>query len=390
MHETTDRQHVVFALTSHGFGHAARSLRVAGELLSRHPSLDLTIATRVPRWFVESRLPRPVKFREVCYEPGAAQINCFEVDVEGTRAAYDEFFRDRPSRLEDERRFLAETSPVGVVCDIPAVPIRAATELGIPVVGVSNFTWDWILEPILPREHIEALREDYRLGDLYLSLPFGPGTSPFRETEHVPLIAPGVARDRCEVLESIGLSDESDRPIVLVTIGGWGAAEWSPICVGGCEGYQFVLVGDLPVETHAPTVRLPDGLTDGLEVADLVAAVDLVLTKPGYGMASECVRHRTPMLGIERRDFREEGELLRGLRDAGPFETISLEDFFGGFWDRPLRELAANRSSWRETPLDGTREVARRLGEFFELNGERRESRNGSAATLDVGKGENR
>jgi len=376
MERDSERRHIAFSFTSHGFGHLSRTLRVLDAFLELHPCVDVTVSCRAPRWLLDRHLRREVRVRDVDFEPGTVQKNCFEVDVDATRSAYARFAAERAQRLEREERFFRGEDVTGLVVDIPALPVRAASELGIPSVGVANFTWDWILEPVLDAAAVAQIRADYASGDLLLSLPFGPGSGPFRELEHAPLVGPGPALPRAEVLQRIGLEPGESRPIVLVCIGGWGADSWEPICVSGCSDLQFVIVGELPIEPHAPTLRLASDVGPGVGVSDLVAAADVVMTKPGYGIASECVTYGVPMVGIERRGFRESGELVRGLTAIGAFRPLALEDFFAGSWERPIRELLALHPTGRARPVDGlgaaapgraARRVAVRLGEFFAL-----------------------
>ena len=98
-----------------------------------------------------------------------------------------------------------------------------------------------------------------------------------------------------------------------------------------------------------------------------MAASDVVLTKPGYGIASECVLNRTPLVSIERRGFREEGELLRLLDELGPLSRMSLGEFFAGEWNSALSEVLDTEPRWAELPLDGAQQVARRLLQLFHL-----------------------
>ena len=55
-------------------------------------------------------------------------------------------------------------------------------------------------------------------------------------------------------------------------------------------------------------------IDSGFRYEDLVAAVDVVVTKPGYGIIAECIAAGTPMLYTSRGDFREYDLLVR--RDA--------------------------------------------------------------------------
>ena len=51
----------------------------------------------------------------------------------------------------------------------------------------------------------------------------------------------------------------------------------------------------------------------GLRYEDLVAAVDVVVTKPGYGIISECVANDTALLYTSRGDFVEYDVLVREM-----------------------------------------------------------------------------
>jgi len=377
------RQRFLFAITSHGFGHMTRTLEIAREFVALFPEVEAVISTKLPRGRVERELTVPFIFRSQDYEPGTAQKNCFEVDVDGTLRAYREHVRERSYRIRKEEEFLKEIGCSGIVSDIPALPVRCASRLGIPAVGVSNFTWDWILAPLLEGTDLEdlprQLAEDYRFGQLHLRLPFGPSVSPFPVVEPAPLVGRKAKIGPADVKRRLGLPDDTRR-LVVVCPGGWGAEQWPPISVAGCEEYRFVLVGDLPVSLNAPVLRLPADLPERLGFADLVGAADIVLSKPGYGIASECVVNRTPMVGIERHGFREAAELVKGLKEAGPFTELSLDDFFDGRWEKALHEIEASEVNWQRTPggdshgdnsHGGARQVAARLGSFFQLDGTR-------------------
>jgi cell division GTPase FtsZ len=45
------KAHIVYVVSDHGFGHAARSSTVIAELLRRH--VDVTVVSSVPKWFFD-------------------------------------------------------------------------------------------------------------------------------------------------------------------------------------------------------------------------------------------------------------------------------------------------------------------------------------------------
>lgn len=360
---------ILLALTSHGLGHLTRSLRIGRELRALGRRVELTVATTVPESRVGLELSPPFRYRPVGYEPGTVQRTCFEVDVEATRAAYARFLRERRARLDDEIAFLREMRCDGVVADIPALPVRAAGELGIPAVGVGNFTWDWALEPLFEDdpEVPETLAADYARGSGHLRLPFGPDTSPFQHSERAPLVSRRAELPPAEVRRRLDLPAAEPRPLVVVCPGGWDPDGWDRIHVVGCEGVRFVTVGDLPVTADVPLTPLPHALPAGIGFPDLVAAATAVVAKPGYGIASECVAHRTPLVAIERPVFRETPLLLDDFSRRGPVTRLTLDDFFAGRWEDALDELLARPAAWSEVPRDGARRVARRIAELLSL-----------------------
>lgn len=372
--------HLLLAITGHGFGHATRSGEVLRELRAQAPGIAVTVSTTVPARFFARGEGGPLHHREQAYEPGTIQANCFAVDLEGTRAAYREHAEERKALLERETRFLAEGGLTGVIADVPAAPLRAAHRLRLPSAALWNFTWDWILEPILcggrtssraragsPRALVEELREDYELAGLHLKLPFSPLATTLPRVEEAPLVGRISHQTREITLARLGLDANDSRPVVLVAMGGWSCGNWKPIRVEGLHGYRLLVVGDIPLETEAPVRRVPFELEPGYHFFDLVRAADVVLSKPGYGIASECIINRVRLLGVERRDFREIPELLRDIRELGPFEELSLEDFFAGRWEGAIQRTLASSTPWKPIPLDGARRVARRLLDHFEL-----------------------
>jgi L-arabinokinase len=358
-----------------GLGHLTRSLEIATELRALDSRVEFVVATTIPEARVARGLAPPFDYRAVDYEPGTLQRSCFELDVTGTRAAYRRFLGKREERLEQEKRFLRASGCTAVVSDIPALPIRAGRALGLPAIGISNFTWDWILEPLFAGSEVEdtteILADDYAQGTLHLRLPFGPATSPFPRSEAAPLVSRRATLSPLEVRRRLRLPLEDDRFLVIVCPGGWEPHGWNEIHVPECSGFRFVTVGDLPISADAPLHALAHDLPTGIAFTDLVAAADLVLAKPGYGIASECAAHRTALVAIERTHFRETPLLLDACRRMGPSCEISLLDFFSGDWEGALSTAIQSGVAWAPPPADGAGQVARRLAELLDLRDSR-------------------
>ena len=77
----------------------------------------------------------------------------------------------------------------------------------------------------------------------------------------------------------------------------------------------------------------------GLRYEDLVGAVDVVATKPGYGIISECVANGTDLLYTDRGDFAEYAVLVEAMPAMVRAEFLSHDELFGGNWDESLIRL---------------------------------------------------
>ena len=364
---------IIFAVTSHGLGHLTRTIAVIREFNVLYPNIEVIISTRIDKKKIVTHLPYPFFYRLQDYEPGVIQTNCFEIDVKQTQKAYHVYFKERKSRLKKEEEFIKRYKCIGLVSDIPALPIKAAANVGIPAIGLSNFTWDWILTPIFDGGHseyvIKQIENDYRSGKFHIQLPFGPDNSPFYHSEKAPIISRKAKVSKFEVKRRLNITNSNSHRLVVVCPGGWDPINWKSFHVAGCSSFRFVMVGNLPISTDSDCLHLPHELPYGLTFPDLVQAADILLAKPGYGIASECLLHKTPLVAIERPKFRETPYLVDAFRRYGPCFELSLKDFFTGEWEHALLKAAKNEYSWITVPANGAKLIAQRLGELFALKG---------------------
>ena len=84
--------------------------------------------------------------------------------------------------------------------------------------------------------------------------------------------------------------------------------------------------------------------TLGLPFIDVLASVDVVLTKPGYGTYTEAVCNGVPVLTIERPDWPETAVLNRWVQQYGHIEVMTREHFYKGTFASKLKTLLATSS----------------------------------------------
>jgi len=369
------RRSILFAVTGHGFGHATRAVEIAAALRRLCPRAEVTFSTSVPAGFLERSGARQAAYRCQEYEPGTLESTCFEVDVEATRAAYRRFHEEREARIRSEAAHLRSAGYCGVVSDIAAVPIAAASQAGLSSLAVSNFTWDWVLEPLFEGDRdleslVDALRADYRRAQSFLRLPFHQDEHPFKSVEDVPLVGRRASVPPSVVRRTLGLPGASSRPLVLVTIGGLGSRGWPEIEVDACSGIDFVVVGALPIRFKSARALFLSQERPGVSFPDLVGASDMVLAKPGYGICSECAANGRPLAAVERRGFREYGVLREGVSRLVPFAEVPVADFLAGAWEAHIHRLLAAEPP-TPSPSGGAEAAARRIAEILGLDSER-------------------
>jgi len=100
---------------------------------------------------------------------------------------------------------------------------------------------------------------------------------------------------------------------------------------------------------HAPGPRGPATVTfdertlydGGWRYEDLVAAVDVVATKPGYGIIAECAANGTSLLYTSRGHFVEYDVLVREMPRYVRSQFIPQDELFAGRWRPYLERLLA-------------------------------------------------
>ena len=99
----------------------------------------------------------------------------------------------------------------------------------------------------------------------------------------------------------------------------------------------------------------------GLRYEDLVGAADVVITKPGYGIISECVANDTAVLYTSRGRFAEYDVLVREMPRYLRCRYLDQEDLFAGRWRAALEALLASPAPPEHPRTDGAEVTARML-----------------------------
>ena len=129
-------------VSSHGFGHAARSGAVIEAIERLQPRTRFHLFTAVPRWFFGRALP--IHHHRIVADIGLVQRTPFREDLAATAKRLAEFYPPSPRRVGRLAALVRRLGCRVVLCDIAPLGILVAERAGIPSVLIENFTWEWI------------------------------------------------------------------------------------------------------------------------------------------------------------------------------------------------------------------------------------------------------
>jgi L-arabinokinase len=311
----------------------------------RSSALKITICTSAPGFLFEGAVGPPLAVRAVECDVGLVQQDALTIDEAGTAEAVHHFLLGWDALVAREARWLRESGARMVLGDIPPLAFAAAAEAGVPSIALGNFSWDWIYrhfaarQPALAEAAAHAARAYSRAG-LLLRLPFAGDLSAFARIEDVPLVARAPALPKEEARRRLGLDA---RPVVLLSFGGVGMPGLEPAAFGRLDEYLFLLTGRAGAG-EAPNLRrveAPDLAAAGVHYPELVAAADVVVSKPGYGIVTDCIGASTRLVYTDRGDFPEYPILVAEMQRYLPVAFASNDDVRAGRLDDALRQVMA-------------------------------------------------
>jgi L-arabinokinase len=363
---------VFFYISGHGFGHASRAIEVLNALAPACPDHTRVIRTAAARRLFDRTLRAPFTFIDGACDTGVVQIDSLRLDEQVTIDRAAEFHRQLPALVEQERALLREHDARLVVADAAPLGVVAASAAGVPSVVLANFTWDWIYEAYpealaAAPDLIPIIRGAYRHADAAWRLPLHGGFTMFDAPVDVPFIARHATRDPADVRALLQLPD--DVPLALSSFGGYGLRDFDPHQLDCLDEWCIVITGNDKPGPLPAGVRYVDEShmhASGTCYEDLIATVDVVVTKPGFGVVTECLANDTAMLYTSRGRFVEYevmvAEMPRFLRCA----HIDVESLRGGRWREGLNQVRGLPAPPERPRTDGADVVTRMIREMLD------------------------
>lgn len=352
---------VLFYASGHGLGHISRESGVMKSVKELRPDLELGIRTPAAEWFVKESIPPGTLYQPTQLDIGVLQLDSLQLEILGTLEKYADLISRKADIITAEAQWCLDHSVELIISDIPPFAFDTAEKVGIPSICIANFSWDWIYRPYVEMfpdyEYIlEDIAESHMKCTLCLQTPFSGDLSSFPRRRAIPLIGRCSLLSKEEARARAGFP--ADMKVILFSFGGFGVENAEGLKVNLGDGVLVVVTQpDAEAEGWLQLTK-NDMKTMGLTYPDLVKAADAVITKPGYGIVSECIANGTRMLYVERELFPEYDIFAAEMGKYIPAQHIPSEDFFAGRWNQYLNMLWNKPEPVEKMPVDGAEKAA--------------------------------
>ena len=227
---------------------------------------------------------------------------------------------------------------------------------------------------------LPAIRGAYAKASMALKLPMARGFDSWANVKDIPFIARHATRTRAEVCKLLKIP--TDKPIILASFGGYGLPSLDTTSLSKFKKYTVLMTQNVPLsraarkevqaaERKGSFVSInEEAMYDvGVRYEDLVGAAEALVTKPGYGVISECIANDAAVLYTSRGHFPEYDVLVEEMPKYVRSAFISHDDLFDGKWETAPRQAAQPGEAEEEArdqrrrrrgrdPAEGARQAA--------------------------------
>ena len=364
--------HIIYFISPHGYGHAARAAAVIAELARLLPESRCTAFTSVPQWFFEDSLDRSIAIEPIDVDLGMVQHDAFTEDLAATLDALQSRIPFRERTLDELATRVEVLHGDLVVCDIAPIGLAVAQRCGLPSVLVENFTWDWIYrgyQDACPElgTIADELAENFRGADYHVQTE--PACVPSPAARQVAPVSRSPHTSRSAVRRALDITD--DAPMVTITMGGFGWQDGAlRVDTGGplrdAEDAEnndpwVVIPGNPKRARQGRVIYLPQH--SEFYHPDLIHASDAVAGKLGYSTIAEVWAAGVPFAYVARPQFRESAVLEAWVQQALPCRRLEIDQLASGDWIRQVYELLEEGRRPPTRP-GGAADVARLLADI--------------------------
>uniref|UniRef100_UPI0040486415 hypothetical protein n=1 Tax=Orrella sp. TaxID=1921583 RepID=UPI0040486415 len=363
-------KHCVVAISSHGFGHLAQVAPVLNQFaiestqtVQTDPSIRFTLRTELPTSQITQRVRVPFAIDVASDDFGMQMRSALQTDLPASLSRYQALHADWTRHVDRVAEQLTEQAADLVFADIPYLTLAGASHAGITSMALCSLNWaDILLQSVVAYASAAVfLQPTPSMSMLGLTnaraidVVGEPPPQNCRETVNEWVQRAHLQQNKPQAINKQIANKQTtnkkirDAWLVLVSMGGIPTelqpANWPTHCNGRLVIYLVTaaLANQHPhavvVDDHAPAYQT------------LIAASDVVLTKPGYGTFVEACAAGTPILSVTRAQWPESDALMRWVSDSGHVKAITLGQLSAGEFGTALGVLL---DGGRSEPIEMT------------------------------------
>lgn len=354
--------HLLVALSSHGFGHAAQTAPVVNALRALVPDLRVSVRTDLPRRFLASRFEGELDLLPGTGDFGMVMESSLKVARERSAERYAALHSQWENRVAEEAGAIGRLKPDLVLSNISYLALAGARAARVPAVALCSFTWAQVYahyfssRPEAPAV-LEQMRAAYRGAEQVLALQPGMPLEDLPRIRLVGVVARLGEAQAPSLRRYLGLG--TGTRIAVFSLGGidhpLDMSQWPKI-----PNLHWLVPKALSHDRPDMTAHedLPFHFTD------LLASSDALIAKPGYGTFTEAACNGATVLYVSRGDWPEQPYLVHWLNRHARAKALTVARLLAGDLQAPLREVWSLPR--RETVVpDGAQIAARLLANYL-------------------------
>jgi hypothetical protein len=299
--------------------------------------MRLTVRSALPRERLAARIAADFDHVAEARDFGFAMHNAVDIDLAASAARYREFHADWPQRVAAEADWLRQHKIDAVLSNVAYLPLAGAAAAGIPGAGLCSLNWAELFahyfghEPWASEIHAEMLAA-YNAGQGFLRATPGLPMADLRHRQEIAPIADIGRSDRKRFAAQLDL-DESKRWLLLAM----GGMDFALPVASWPQTPGLTWLVPKASQIRRSDIRAFDAAE--LSFGDLLASVDAVITKPGYGTFVEAACNGIPILYLERDDWPETPHLAAWLAAHARAARLTRERLLAGAFIDLLQDL---------------------------------------------------
>ena len=296
---------ILFYVSDHGFGHATRCIALTRKLQKNY---KIIIKNHNAFKFLKNSLMDGNIFDMKTDVGPAYNWKTQTMEYGKTQLDFDRFIKKENSWIEKEINFCKKINPDLIISDISPISLRLSHKMNIPSISIANFSWSDIIETFPESEKrndiLHWLDESFSLSTLVLQLPLHMNLRGYLRKKNASLLTREINVSKSDLIEKLGIK----KKVIL---------SYSNHDIFFSN--QILKNFDILQMKQNYMFLNYNKIDDIFEGQNLTSLASCVVSKIGYGVVSDCLKNKIPMLLISRKNYPEDIAILKRISNFNIF-----------------------------------------------------------------------